>query len=284
MLKVIEIYGPPGTRDYVRAGLTCTHTVLGGSYVVHELHAPSSPSPSAVYVLPPHMAELPMGRDLMINETTGTWPEVFKNALVRVSAAPIAHSVPCVGYVVEEMHVPGKIDPQMYIPHLKRTNTPLSVLGQLQRGETVTLNDGTELKGPERRPGRKVVILGDTYDAGAAMAELAMDADVLVHEATNAHLPGIDSHTKAEDTYEIVEERSRSRGHSTPQVAGRFAKRVRAKKLLLNHFSARYAGDDDVNEATKRVMDVIKSLAEAEFEGIVVCARDLLSLDVEQRK
>lgn len=280
----IEIYGPPGTRDYVRAGLTCTHTLLGGPYVVHELHWPASPSPSAASVIPPHLAELPTGRDIPIDPETGVWIDVFTNAFLRVSAAPIAHSVPCVGYVVEEKPVPGKIDPKLYIPHLKRTKTPMSVLSQLQQGGSITLNDGTELKGPERKPGRKLVILGDTYDAGEAMSGLAMDADVLIHEATNAHLPDVDPNTKPEDTYESVEERSRSRGHSTPQVAGRFAKKVRARTLLLNHFSPRYAGNDDVDEKAKVVMDAIRELAEKQFGGAVVCARDLMSLDVEQRK
>jgi len=32
-------------------------------------------------------------------------------------------------------------------------------------------------------------------------------------------------------------------GHSTPQIAGTFAKKVGAKRLILNHFSARYRGD-----------------------------------------
>ncbi|KAI0340780.1 Metallo-hydrolase/oxidoreductase [Trametopsis cervina] len=279
----IEIYGPPGTRDYVRTGLICTHTMLGGPYVVHELHAPSSPPPSSSFLVPPHPGELPNGRDIRIDEEMGIWSDIFTDPLVRVSAAPIAHSVPCVGYVVEEKPVPGKMDPSLYIPHLKRTKTPMSALSQLQKGENVTLSDGTELRGPERRPGRKVVILGDTYEASDAMSALARDADILIHEATNAHLPGIDSNTKPEDTYQSVEERSRSRGHSTPQVAGRYAKNIRAKKLLLNHFSARYAGNDDINESARIVMTAIKALAEQEFEGPVVCARDLMSLDVQQR-
>jgi hypothetical protein len=32
-------------------------------------------------------------------------------------------------------------------------------------------------------------------------------------------------------------------GHSTPLMAGLFAKRVGAKRLIMNHFSARYLGD-----------------------------------------
>jgi hypothetical protein len=32
-------------------------------------------------------------------------------------------------------------------------------------------------------------------------------------------------------------------GHSTPEIAGLFAKKVGAKRLIMNHFSARYRGD-----------------------------------------
>ena len=87
------------------------------------------------------------------------------------------------------------------------------------------LSDGTVLQGPPKRAGRKLTILGDTYDP-SPIAGLAMDADVLIYKATNAHLPGIDLETKPSDTYSVVEERSKSRGHSMPQMAVLFATRV----------------------------------------------------------
>lgn len=184
-----------------------------------------------------------------------------------------------------EQPVPGKINPSLYIPHLKRTGTPLSVLRQLQQGENVKLSDGTVLEGPERRAGRKLVILGDTHDP-SPIVPLALDADLLIHEATNAHLPGIDINTKAADTYEIVEERAKSRGHSTPQMAGAFARRIGARRLVLNHFSARYAGNDDTDDDARKVMDAIQRLAQQEFgaDQEVVCARDLMTVEVEPRK
>jgi ribonuclease Z len=199
--------------------------------------------------------------------------------MISVSAAPILHSVPCVGFVVTEAPVPGKMDPKKYIPDIKRTKTPMSVMSRLQQGESVELSDGTVLHGPSRRNGRKIVVLGDTYDP-SPIAALAADADLLIHEATNAHLPDIDENTKETDTFETVEERTKSRGHSTPQMAGLFAKRVGARKVVLNHFSARYPGNDNVDEEAKKIMGAIANLAAKEFGSEVLCARDLLSFDV----
>ncbi len=283
ILQPLEIYGPSGTRAYVRTGLLYTHTRLSGSYVVHELWSPND-SPDPLASIPRPAAELP-GRDIL--QIDGAWSGFYNDATFSVSAAPILHSAPCVGYVIKEAAVPGKIDPKQYIPHLERTDTSRSVMHQLQQGESVVLSDGTVLQGPPKRPGRKLAILGDTYDP-SPIAELAMHADVLIHEATNAHLPGIDPETKLDDTYSTVEERAKSRGHSTPQMAARFAARVNARKLVLNHFSPRYAGDydpttqhGDQRPAAKETMEAIQALAQSHFDGPVVCARDFMTFDVQ---
>jgi len=267
----------------VRTGLLYTHSLLSGAYVVHELQFPNDP-PDPLASLPRHAAELP-GRD--IQQIDGIWHEIYKDGAFSVSAATILHSVPSVGFVIMEAPIPGKIDPKQYIPHLERTGTPRSAMRQLQQGETVVLSDGTILHGPPKRAGRKFVVLGDTYDP-SPIAELAMHADVLIHEATNAHLPGIDPDTKPTDTYSVVEERSKSRGHSTPQMAALFATRVHARKLVLNHFSSRYAGDydpttqhGDQRPAAKETMEAIRALAQSHFDGPVVCARDFMTFDVQ---
>ncbi len=249
---------------------------------MHELRFPTDPQNGDHTALPPHPFERP-GRNIL-QSSAGVWPEIFKDALVSVSAAPILHSVPCVGYVVDELPVPGKMDPQKYLPDFKRTKTPMSAMRRLQQGESVTLADGTVLHGPARKPGRKIAILGDTHDP-SPIAGLAEGACLLIHEATNAHLPGVDPGTKEADTHETVEARAKSRGHSTPQMAGAFARRIGARKLVLNHFSARYAGNDDVDEEARKVMEAIRDLAESTYGGgEVVCARDLMSFDVGPRK
>ncbi|KAK0490859.1 beta-lactamase-like protein [Armillaria novae-zelandiae] len=257
----LEIYGPLGTRAYVRNGLAYTHSLLGRPYVVHELRLPSDPADGDFTSMASLASESPAGRN--IQQTTGVWLDIYSDSVLSVSAAPILHSAPCVGYVVTEAKVPGKMDPKKYSPDLKRTNTPMSVMRQLQLGQSVQLSDGTVLHGPPPKDGRKIVVLGDTYNP-SQIAGIARDADLLIHEATNAHLPGIDEDTKGTDTYETGDSR----------------KRLGARRLILNHFSSRYAGNDDVDEEAKKIMNAIAQLAQDEYGDVVTCARDLMSVDV----
>lgn len=89
-------------------------------------------------------------------------------------------------------------------------------------------------------PGRKVVILGDTYDP-SPMAPLCHGASLLVHEATDSHISSMadPSGRLSRRTPETVQEKAFARGHSTPEMAGAFARRIGAKALVLNHIGAR---------------------------------------------
>ena len=101
--------------------------------------------------------------------------------------------------------------------------------GLIHRGKPVTLADGTivtpdQLVGPSR-PGRKIVISGDTVPT-AGLRALAGDADCLVHEATFGDL----------DLERALETR-----HSTARQAAELARDSGALQLLLTHISARYS-------------------------------------------
>jgi ribonuclease Z len=72
-----------------------------------------------------------------------------------------------------------------------------------------------------------------------------MDATALVHESTNAHIPRRISEKVrglggSKATVESVRTKAIGRGHSTADMAGEFAKKIRARRLYLNHFSTRY--------------------------------------------
>jgi ribonuclease Z len=103
----------------------------------------------------------------------------------------------------------------------------------------VTLGDGrvvtpADVLGPARA-GRKVVLSGDTAPA-ASVVEAAVEADLLVHEATF-----------------LADERARAREtlHSTAGEAALVAQEAGVKLLALTHVSTRYFGHQVVEEATQ---------------------------------
>ncbi|KAF8529921.1 hypothetical protein JB92DRAFT_3092871 [Gautieria morchelliformis] len=120
--------------------------------------------------------------------------------------ASVSYNVTSYNAGAEEAYE-GKMDMALYRPHLLRNKAAMSLLGQLQAGQTVKLADNTVLQPPPRRPGRKVVILGDTHDP-FPIVSLADGADILVHEATNAYLPSVDPATKVDESNISVEART----------------------------------------------------------------------------
>ena len=111
------------------------------------------------------------------------------------------------------------------------------VFGRLQAGEAVTGADGREVQpqqvlGPPR-PGRKVVIAGDTRPARVVL-EAAQGADLLVHEATFA----AEEQERADETL-----------HATAADVAQLARAAEVRMLALTHLSNRYFGPEIAREA-----------------------------------
>jgi ribonuclease Z len=286
-LTPIEIYGPKNLRGVLRTVLKGSYTNLLGRYVVHELHLPGD-------VSPPYENQARHPNELEGRDIQQTSPRLWENFIsedVMVSAGEIKHSIPSIGFVIQEKPFPGKLTPDLvksYLEEIQKHNLHRNVLSRIQNGEVISLPSGDELHPPPSRPGRKIVILGDTSDA-SQLIPLAQNANVVVHEATNAYIPSLDVGM----TYESVQERTISRGHSTAQMAGQFASACRARVLLLNHFSARYADDGETISGKNGVlreghengvMAEIRDLAKLEFNGPVVCARDLWTWEINDKE
>ncbi|MBW4700292.1 MAG: ribonuclease Z [Aphanocapsa lilacina HA4352-LM1] len=187
----VKLYGPPGLQEYVRATLRYSDTHIN---------------------YPIHFQTVEPG--LVLSEEGFT---VLANAL--------KHRIPAFGYSVIEHDQPGRFDAE----RAAQLGIPFGPLyGQLKAGRTVALPDGRTvdgrtLVGPERK-GRKLTYCSDTIYTPSAV-ELALGADVLIHEATYC-----------EADLNLAE-----RGlHSTAAMAARVAREAKVRQLILTHFSPRY--------------------------------------------
>ncbi|MBA2480710.1 MAG: ribonuclease Z [Planctomycetes bacterium] len=182
----------------------------------------------------------------------------------EVTAHALPHRVACFGYRLREGLRPGRFHPD----RAQALGVPSGrSFGQLQRGESVRLDDGrvvlpSQVADPPR-PGRSLVLLGDTCDA-TALAD-GSDCDLLVCEAT----------------YDAArEDKARQWGHSTTHMTGDLARILRARVLIITHFSSRYT-DDDSEEP--RVEALVAEAAACCPGTTVLAARDLWSHSIPPR-
>ena len=160
--------------------------------------------------------------------------ETLRRDGYAIQTFAVAHGVSAVGYAFVEEPRPGRFD----VPTADALGVPNGPeRGLLQRGQAIVLPEG-EVVRPEQvlgpaRPGRKVVLTGDTAPT-PSVVEAARGADVLVHEATFLE----DERDRAHETL-----------HSTALEAAQVAAAADVGMLVLTHLSSRYAGGDVAREA-----------------------------------
>ncbi len=163
--------------------------------------------------------------------------EAVRRGDLEIVAFSVRHRGAAFGYALVEDARPGRFDAEL----AERLGVaPGPDFGRLQRGETVAGVSPEQVVGPAR-PGRKVVVTGDTAPTDAVVVA-AHRADVLVHEATFAH----------EDA-----ERAAATGHSTARQAAQVAADAEVRLLALTHLSSRYAGHEIRDEAREVFPDTV---------------------------
>lgn len=197
-VEPLDIYGPPGLIDL----FTTIRRIVGRPAYEVELH------------------ELNRG-------------ELVERGEYVIEPFDVEHRIVANGYALYEDPRPGRFDPE--------AATALGVepgpaFGALQRGEPVPGRDGEV--NPEDvmdadRPGRKIVVTGDTRPSEATRLA-AHDAQLLVHDST---------FTAAEA------ERAEMTGHSTCVEAAEIAADAGVGMLALVHVSSRHFIPDVLDEA-----------------------------------
>jgi ribonuclease Z len=155
--------------------------------------------------------------------------DVLERDGYRLATFDVAHGVSALGWSLIEATRPGRFD----VERADALGIPSGPeRGALQRGETVGKVKPEDVLGPPR-PGRKIVITGDTAPS-EEIVEAAWGADVLVTEATFA---------------DEERERAVETNHQTATQAAEIARRANVGLLALTHLSNRYFGPEIAEEA-----------------------------------
>ncbi|XP_021342702.1 zinc phosphodiesterase ELAC protein 1-like isoform X1 [Mizuhopecten yessoensis] len=272
----VEVYGPVGLRKFLRVSLELSRSLLGFSYTVHELECLPHQYPddwnkrwkvdhssSSSKCHPNEIDGHTIKPDL-----NSVW-HIFSDGKMEVSAIWLKHRIPSFGFIIQEKPLPGKLDPQKLKARGLKSGPEY---GKLKQGFSVTLPSGEIIKPEEAmgppRPGRKVIIMGDSCDS-SELYKLGHDADVLVHEATLEN---------------ELKDSAIEKGHSTPNMAAKLASELKVKQLVLTHFSQRYKplaaeikeGDETVKKLRLEAMEILR-------EDQVVVADDFMSLNIPMK-
>ncbi|MFL6213518.1 MAG: ribonuclease Z [Blastocatellia bacterium] len=178
---------------------------------------------------------------------------VYEASDYFVAARPLDHRIFTLGYRLEERDRPGRFD----LERARALGIPEGPLyRKLQLGEDVQLSDGriihsSEVVGPPR-PGKAIAYCTDTRPF-AGTVELARGVDLIIHEATYTD----------DMAYE-----ARDYGHSTAAQAAQIARDAEARRLLITHFSTRYADVAPLHEEARAVFPE------------TLLAQDLMEIDV----
>ena len=316
--RIVDIYGPTGLRKYLITSLELSRSVPSLKFNIIELHPLDSQFPedfmewntdfeyignaadkvgevnytkiSATKIGAPKTS---VSTNSLNHEASNSkdccnidpfesyiWDLFgFNGSNYSVKAGILKHRIPSFGYVVTEKDKPGKLN--AFDLQRDYNLKPGPLFGQIKQGKVIDLEDGRKINSDDYLDppitGRKVAIFGDTCDSHG-MDLLTRNSDVLVHEATMEN-----SLTNKAIEY----------GHSTPEMAAKFAFSTNAKKLCITHVSPRYrplsdlkAGkNDETSQENTITVDILKTEAETYLESVespidVVVAEDFLILPV----
>lgn len=273
----VSIYGPLGLAKYMRVTLGLARSELGFRFKVIELiptedmykaacelhcNISSTDEPAL------HPCEDP-GMTIESETIDGCtrWP-LIQDGPLQVVAGKLDHRIPSFAFIIKEQNIPGSFD----IAKLKSLGLePGPVCKKLSDGEIVTSPSGISVTLKDvidaERPGRKVVICGDSSDS-FNISKIAHEADVYIHETTLEN---------------GMKELAIERGHSTPQMAAEFAMRAEAKWLYITHFSQRYTESSSKTEQDKTIQDLLAEAKET-FGPNCEAAEDLRTFPILPRK
>jgi len=166
------------------------------------------------------------------NEGREPLAPAYQDESVTIHWLPMRHTVPCLGYRLEERERPGKFNPE----RANSLGIPKGVLwGKLQHGEIITLEGGEVIK-PDQvlgtgRRGRSIAYITDSRENE--------NIHLLLEGADLAAIEGM-FHPR---DWKLAQERM----HLTAAEAGQLCLRAQVGRAIMVHVSPRYE-DSELGE------------------------------------
>lgn len=162
---------------------------------------------------------------------------IYEDKSLTVTTIPLQHRIECCGFLFKEKpalpHIRRDMIDYYGIPEWQRNNIKQGADWITPEGEVIA---NSRLTTPADKP-RAYAYCSDTKYL-PHLHELLKDVDLLYHEATYC---------------DADEERAKLYFHSTAGQAAMVAKQANAKRLVLGHFSARYANEQAILDDAKKV-------------------------------
>ncbi len=164
---------------------------------------------------------------------------LMEDSKIEVRCFKTNHRIECYGFSFREKKNPRKID----VEKVKAAEIPASFYKKLEEGLDYITKEGVVIKNEavtmQAPNGKCYVYCADTkYDE--SLLTHVHEADMIYHETTYL---------------DNLKEKALERFHSTSSQAALIAKKGKVKKLLIGHFSSKYAELDEFEKEAKTVFD-----------------------------
>lgn len=175
---------------------------------------------------------------------------IYEDSSMTVTAFPLYHRTPCVGFRFDEKPKPRHLRGDM----ARFLDIPVRLLPEIKAGADYVKPDGTVI------PNDRITTPADHSASYAYASDTMFDervaravygVDLLYHEATYG-----------DDLSAVAAER----GHSTAAQAAEIARMARVKRLLIGHYSSRYETTDGLLKEARAIFPD----TEAAREGMVI--------------
>lgn len=182
----------------------------------------------------------------------------YSDNAIDAEAIALSHRVPSFAYRIEEKLSHFPLDKNRL---LDAGIPPGPAWGELQKGHSITLDDGGQIDPQSICSGsakKRAIIVGGDNDQPSLLDAAMRRSDLLIHEATF--------------TESVLEKIGPKYMHSTAASVARAAQEAGITHLVLTHISQRYSANSNKPDNS---LKALRNEAEREYQGNLLLAEDM---------